>query len=933
MIGKFLKGKDRLRDANPEIRREAIQGLEPHKAQSLQTELADLALNDSDTPVRLACLEKLNDPDFLGTLLNQDVLTRAVAARMATLISAGSPCGLGNHPLVLQERLLIASSDEEAKTLIDDIAREVSDLEILQDLLLRCKQELREPLLALDQLQSADALTRLERRSRDHDKSLNRYARERLEHIKQVRQRGNMALQRASELASALTKHRKTERNTIYYQRQTILAQEFVNTVQTFEECAGILTKHGVVLESISKHEAVFANLDEEPREKSPESAPVAVADPFPDLVKDFEALHNSLMQGGPYSELSQRRQELTNAWLSAADNVQPEPAQHEVFETVSHTFRELTDAVERLESVKPLELAIATIPEQLPTDPTELPALWKSADRCRSLIRQAEQICKHVAWPQWAKPDPRYSEILLNINALQEDLLRVEAHEREQVANLEKLITTLIQEIDAGSSQSASGTLNKARKLSKGLPGRSLRTLDKNLNQQAARLAELRDWQAFATAPKREELCNAMQKLVEAPFNPPDQAQRIKRLRGDWNELGAINKADDRRLAERFNQLAERAFEPCRSYFGEQAKERRKNLSQREGICNQLESYLNSSDWETADMKAAEQIMRTARSEWRKHHPVDRTPGKPLEARFEKLQNRLHDLVKAAWVKNLQTKQAIVEEAKTISESGKDVGEKVRRAKELQQSWRAVGVTPRRADQNLWRQFRGYCDQIFATRDNEKQQADAAVQEAMKEAEALCEELSQLLDTTGPSNAEDNILRDLQQRFRKLHDIPPRNAKSFERQFDELVRDYRGLLREKAFEAQFVELSQLKTWDEMHSKREGAHQAGETTGFEELHSAFAGREALLKDEVPMKMLHMLTISAELAAGIEVPTEEHEVRLQVQVEALKRGLGQRRQGDDPMEMVARWCAAGPKLEGTENLRDRFFLAIEKYLRE
>ena len=82
-----------------------------------------------------------------------------------------------------------------------------------------------------------------------------------------------------------------------------------------------------------------------------------------------------------------------------------------------------------------------------------------------------------------------------------------------------------------------------------------------------------------------------------------------------------------------------------------------------------------------------------------------------------------------------------------------------------------------------------------------------------------------------------------------------------------------------------------------------------------------------------MKMLRMLTISAELAAGVEVPTEEREVRLQVQVEALKRGLGQRRQGDEPMEMVARWCAAGPKLEGIENLRDRFFLAIEKYLRE
>ncbi len=933
MFGNFLKGKDRLRDENPEVRLEAIQRLEPQKAQSLQAELADLAQNDSDIPVRIACVEKLNEADLLGALLNHDELTEAVAIRLATLIDSGTPSSFGNHPLVLRERLLSANSEEEAKILIAEIAREISDLEILQDLLLRCKQELREPLLALAALQSADALTRLERRSRDHDKSLNRYARERLERIKQIRQRGNAASQRAAELAGALTKHRKTKRNTTYFQRQHILAQEFKSTVHTFEECAGMLTKHEVMLESISEHQAVFANLEEEPEKEPHTDVAVPIENPFPDLVNAFEALHDSLMQGGEHTELSRRRQELTDTWLSAADHRQPEPAQHEVFERVSHAFRELADAVERLERAKSLNLTIDTVSDPLPTDPIELQALWQSRSQRRSLIRTAERVRKNIAWPPWAKPDPRYSEILSNIDALQKDVLRFEAHEHEQFENLEKLIGTLIKEIDAGSSQLANGTLNKARKLSKGLPANRVRDLDKKLNSQAARLADLRDWQTFATAPKREELCKTMQKLVDTPLSPPDQAQRIKHLRGDWNELGALNKADDRRLAERFNQLAERAFEPCRSYFAEQAEVRRNNLSQREGICKQLESYLDSSDWSSADMKAAEQIMRTARSEWRKYHPVDRTPGKSLEARFEKLQDRLHDLVKAAWETNLETKQAIVDEAREISESSKDVGENVRRAKELQQSWRAVGVTPRRADQNLWRKFREYCDQIFATRDNEKLQSEAAIEEALKEAEALCEELSHLLETTKPGNADDHILRDLQQRFRKLDDLPPAKAKSFERRFEDLVGNYRVLLREKAFEVQFEELAQLKSWDEEHSKREIAHQAGDTTGFEVLHPSFTGREALLEDDEPVEMLHMLTISAELAAGLEVPTDEHELRLRVQVEALKRGLGQRQEGDDPMEMVAQWCAAGPKLEGTEGLRERFFVAIEKKLRE
>ncbi|MCZ6618321.1 MAG: hypothetical protein O7E57_09330, partial [Gammaproteobacteria bacterium] len=148
-FGKLLKGKDRLGDADPEIRRRAIQELNPQKGESLQAELADLAQHDSDIPVRLACVEKLTEPDLLGVLLDQPALTQAAATRIATLMGAGNPCSFAGHPLVLRERLLIAGSDEEVKELIEEITHGISDLEILLDLVLRAKQELREPLLAL----------------------------------------------------------------------------------------------------------------------------------------------------------------------------------------------------------------------------------------------------------------------------------------------------------------------------------------------------------------------------------------------------------------------------------------------------------------------------------------------------------------------------------------------------------------------------------------------------------------------------------------------------------------------------------------------------------------------------------------------------------------------------------------------------------------
>ena len=110
-----------------------------------------------------------------------------------------------------------------------------------------------------------------------------------------------------------------------------------------------------------------------------------------------------------------------------------------------------------------------------------------------------------------------------------------------------------------------------------------------------------------------------------------------------------------------RFNRYAEQAFEPCRVHFNEQAELRKRNLAECRRICEQLEEYLDNVDWASADMRAAEQIMRAARDEWRAHHPVDRRHAKEIDARFEALQERIFVQVKKVWDANLAAKQAIV--------------------------------------------------------------------------------------------------------------------------------------------------------------------------------------------------------------------------------------------------------------------------------
>src|SRR5262249_16833288 len=151
----------------------------------------------------------------------------------------------------------------------------------------------------------------------------------------------------------------------------------------------------------------------------------------------------------------------------------------------------------------------------------------------------------------------------------------------------------------------------------------------------------------------------------------------------------------------------AEQAFVPCRAYFEEQSQRRRFNLAQRTTICDDLTLYLDKSDWTRPDWRAAERILQVARDEWRKYHPVDRSPGRKLDQRFEQRTSRLHGLIKTEWDRNIAAKQAVVAEALAVRDAGGDLRQATDQIKVLQRRWREIGITPRRVDQRLWRDFR----------------------------------------------------------------------------------------------------------------------------------------------------------------------------------------------------------------------------------
>ncbi len=895
-LSRLFSVRDPLTAGGAGDRVDAIQALTAETAAAIQDQLAELARCGPDEKVRNAAIAQLQDKELLRTLLDNPDLAPAVATRMTDL---GHQV---NHPKIRQVLM------QRAKTVGDAVqaASEATDPTELAELYLCSPGPWREELLALIRRFGEAGLSALEKCSRNRDKTSNRVARAERGQLRTLRKTVNDLSERAGELAATLSKSADDDPSPRIIQ----LKKELAHCCEALSASSPNLAHYGIEGPSLTPW------LELTHYEQTPlNTATPTASRGFADLLAGLEQLAMQLAAGAPFTALKAQCDALTSQWLAQADQAQPSKAEHAVFEQVSHQYQELADAWERCQGLDLITNEVPKMIDEWPQEPDAWQEIWGQQRRLSQTKTRLERKLEQVRWPEWAPPSEVLKQAIDQVAVIQQFAQAASAQQEQLAEQVENAVAETDASIAEGRLQNASTALATARRLEKSLPKALPAHLKNAMARASAQVEELRGWQTFATLAKREELVQAMQALADNPIQLQEQAERIKALRRDWNALGLPFNAKERVFQGQFDQAAECAFRPCRAYFAEQNEIRHKNADACRSICEQLEDYVNNVDWRKTDMKAAEQIMRQARQEWRQLHPLDRKQVRALSTRFEKLQKTIHAEVKKTWDRNLAAKKELLANAEVVAASDEELEAKVVEIKSLQQRWRSVGITPRSADQKLWQQFREQCDLIFSTRAEKRQQDDHRTAASLSVAEDICQALERAVDAPTPDLSLVPRLRE------QLDDIPlpERRRWAMERRFDELARAYNQHLLALDVKALKTELEQLKAWDIEVSQAEAAGRETDPPS-----PAFSGRGT---EGDPTTALLKLTLAVELDTGIPSPPEEAAERLQVQAQALQDRMGRRVERKTPRELAAAWCKIGPKDTACDPLRERFFTAL------
>lgn len=910
MLKSLFQRRPRLDDPDPLVR---LRALEEDQKLSVD-DITRVARDDGDRKVRLSALKRVDSLDLYAELIDDDDLGKFCCKAISERIDDDHP--LAKHPQVWPLRLLVVTDPDR----VYKLARQLGSNAEVADALVRLPaREVRDAALKL--CFDEEILSEMEKGSRHQDKNVNRFVRQRLNAIKELRNRSqNLTAQAIHVIESA---ERSSPSDPHYLARREKSEREWEHTLEAIAQLNTQLIefeRDEIDIESLKK--------------RFPERVdPVAADVSGP---KQFSAILARLKEKAiRLSDVDDCEQE----WLDALKaHSAPSDVADQFYHLANQKRREIRQEESAERHKRNLKRLLEPIEFNQPdTRSSDWQHVWSTRNAASTRIdRIARFVDRMDKENESAELQEGLDALDAMTNTLKQTVERCTELEDETVRHIESNLVSLDKFIESGSLRKAKSAERNVIALINRLPKRRQSSFNLRLTPAMAAIRRLSGWQEFAEEPKRLALCESIEELVQNPLSPEEQYRKIRELRNQWNELGILRSRNERTLQDRFDKAADTAFGVCKAWFEEQAAIRANNLKARQAICDSLRSFVDEYDWENPDFRLVHKTLRTAQTEWRTLVPVERIKGKELNATFNKLLKELETHLSSHWSENQKKKEALIEEVKNaLEDESMNSSELIELVKGVQAQWKGVGPAGRRHEQKLWNEFRKQCNTAFELRETQQQerrsQIDTNINLAKEEVARVSktiEDKESTLPQLSPSLVSDlrakigDIELPMRIRNRLNEELASLSTKlSQRREMLETRRTSEELLLLMDIDREFSEC-ETKSEEPDADLLERASKEG---------NWFLTRNADIAAK-NVFALHELVLRAEVLADIPSPPEDAGKRMQVQVSRLQHGLT--RGGESEEQKVERliqsWCS---KAFGEQPLRDRFQTAIRKHLQK
>lgn len=906
MLSRIFNRKPRLDHPKPTKRLEALAALPDADQQTI----FQVAVEDEAHEVRLAALQRISDTADLAKLLDDSVLAEEAVRLVCKKIDSNH--SLMGHAAV---RSHVLGSIESGKELAELAHHQTNSKAIAETIFVASSAHVRHD--AIKHIVNLEVLTHCERISRNKDKSINRYIRERLTEVKRLQNKRDETLARAEQLIESANRANPAD---AHYSSVRI-AQE-----QNWEASLTELTALNEQL-----HECGVEKLDLDMlRARFPRRTKSLDADE-PDPHRFNEIIGKLRSAENPTAALAEAEEE----WLEAL-RVQKVPVElsNEFFELTAEIRADQKHGVardhleERYAKLTAEELALPNL-----DDRDAWPQLWQIRKRAK---QQCHTIDRFYGYDEFVALDEAtqntWRQRLESTKLMCETIVQradelFESTEIEIKSTLEQVS----EKLSAGELAEATKAERNVRSLILRLPESARKRHFDALMPISGDLKQLLNWKSFATLPKREELCHKIEALVSEPKPPQEQFDQIRALRDDWKALGPPSNREEGELQQRYDEAAEKAWLVCAEWFELQKQQRAENANRKEALARDLEIYEQETDWENVDWREVQQTLSQHGKQFKEIGRVDQSRYRTIKKRFDRAFQTIRDRLNKHREQVSEVKQSLIEKVQSIAiDEELDRKARVDSVKEIQAQWKYAGRTFFKDEERLWREFQQACNEVFENLRQQWKDRNESIGQNIDEAKSLVKQLQD----QAQKNPQDLSPSHLQEVEKKLDDmfLPVRVQRDLNRKLGQ-IEDIIAGRKHAAVQMQISERLRLLLEKDVELS---GYESSDSPIPDEWFDAVDNDMVLFETRAPLEdasALLDIVLQAEIAAGIEASSsEEEERRLQLRVGALSTTMKQSRPTPQSTaeDLIKAWLGVA---HGEQPLRERFRSAIEVVLKQ
>jgi exonuclease SbcC len=943
--------KPAWQSSSAEKRLKAVASMDSENSEN-QKILTQLAIEDTDISIRIAAIEKLTSIAVLNELLanTDDGARQAAETRVNELLSAKDSLNEAQYRELMNgnpELKVRIAAHAEITTIRTETLRDMSHDDLLKVLtetsFTDTRQHIAEKLIEIEALESARKILR------GKDKNAERILKTKIDEFKKQQKKlaENLAaveklIEEVEYLSSrdwrpefkALLILHQSHSDKLDFEMDDVSRQRYQaarNIVDQRFEQQNIIEQTQLSQQQLIAETETFV--------KSLASKDLSAAtDTLPDTLT--------------------RLDEFSARWKQLADITSSEPAQQDQLNKMLSAMQSATRLVAHIAEIGAVDIPTADIQQNNNgIEPDEAQTADKiSAKKLAQNIKNSNAALQQLDWPAAYGALHVAAELQQQLEKWRKTQKTSADEYDKKLAQCHKKISSIFRATRAGNLARAKHTCESVEKAVHQFAGNDRAALDERFEEARKSLGDMGDWKNFATEPKYSQLCEAMEKLATSKQHPDKCSAEMKKLQEQWKRLGHSDISEQ--YWPRFKLAADTVYQPCAEFFAQRHKVRENNLKQRQQHVEQMRQLLEDTDWDNSpDYKAAQIAFRSINDRFISIKDVERNAGKKQWKQFSKLKDAIKAKLDVAYETNITLKQQLIKQAQTLAEADAKA-ENLNRLKTLQTSWKQIGITRRKQDQQAWDEFKKYGDMVYNKVQAQRQEKRDATNQQINAYREIIKQIKKLASKATDLAEADHQFEALQASYSelpKLH-LPDLSVQLLEKQLEDLQREYQKACdqfddcRSRIINnMHHQQIDALRQKAALCTKLEALGASPSTEALEqisrqwqviELHDTALSRriearkksadESIDKNAIADQR-RMLCIQLEIITGTESPAEDKALRMQFQLEQMnKSGLGRQAvNGNEHLEdLEINWlCMPGAEPEQQKALDERFLKAL------